>query len=138
MGESLVAPAIRKRAHTIDQRRKDAFDVLADLSIGEAQLREAKRRMAPVAGGIARWVMGVAVDLNDQAFRRAEEINNGIVDDVLTAELVPVEFRSGEMAPKDDFEWGRRFAKLPRAMEMELFLHVTPPPPAPPLKGRGV
>jgi hypothetical protein len=45
-----------------------------------------------VSHAVPFQIMCVAVDFDDQSLLRAKEIDNAIVDDVLSAELVPAKF----------------------------------------------
>ena len=80
----------------IQQVPLDAFEIAHHVKIGDPNNPIAQRRKPRGAVGIGgRIGVGVAIDFDDQAFLRAEEIGDGGADGGLAAEFVAAQLRAG-------------------------------------------
>lgn len=86
-----MGPAVGQRAELIKDDRQHPLHIPADIGVREAKGVKSKRLMPLIARLIPQSVVGVAIDLNDQSFLRAEEIHDAVADDVLSAEFAAAE-----------------------------------------------
>ena len=111
-------PAIGRQRQPFDKRAEHGVEILGDVPIGKSNREKAHCGVASVPMGVFRRVVRVPIDLDDQAFGRAEEIDNTTADDMLSAELVAVELAAGEMTPEQRFKRRRGIAESACAIEV--------------------
>ena len=122
----------------LTNQRKHSYDVPHHIGVRHAQHAITEHSQCRVAPRICSGIMRIAIDLDDQLRRRAEEI-----DDVWRDHSLPSELRSGQLfarkiSPKAFLRLGRVVAHLASAaLQFGEAICVEPPPRAPPLKGRG-
>lgn len=134
-------PSIRHTKQCLQYLRRDAFDVLHHLGVGEPEDGETQLAQSSIAALVRpHIIMRPAVHLDDQRLRGTQEVGDERADHGLPAELEPAELRSRQGAiPQPLFGFGRFAAHFSReAMQLGEALGIDAPPPAPPLKGRGV
>jgi len=95
-----VAETGRKFPAPDHDRLKHAFDVIANIRIGEAQHEEALRHESGIPNGIGLRIMRIAVDLDDESYRRTEEVDDVRRQNNLTPKFQTVELRRFQPLPK--------------------------------------
>jgi hypothetical protein len=83
---------------------KHAVEVFANVRVREAQSSVPSELVHFVATLVSRSFVRVAVDLNDQPFLRAEEVDHAISDDVLTSKFEAPQLRAAEVPPELRFK----------------------------------
>ena len=96
--------------------------VLVDVVVGDAQ--DADRELAEdvsaclVVLAPGRVIVDTAVELDDEALRRAVEVDDEAGDDLLSPELEAVKGAVAEDLPGGRFGGGRRLSKAPGELEL--------------------
>jgi hypothetical protein len=96
---------------------EDSVHVLTDFRIREANGRIPPMRIRIVSKSILTRVMRVSSDFDYEAFLRAEEVGNGVADDVLATELEPAELRPPDASPQFSFKRGWLIAEASRSID---------------------
>ena len=118
---------------------KHPFDVAHHIGIGDVEHSEAKPLQRQVAATVFIHVMRFAIDFDDHSLLRTQEIGNKRSDFGLATEFVAAELRTGEMPPQAYLRLGRVAAHFAGVVcDLCDAISRETPPPAPPLKRRGV
>ena len=83
-----MGPSIRTRIRLSENSRKHALDVLPHISIREPQRSIAANLVNSVAAGVALGVVRISVDLYDQSFLGAKEVDDAVPDHMLPPKLI--------------------------------------------------
>jgi len=133
-----TCPAIRRLIKRTKDRFANAFEIIHHIRICDVDHQKAEPLELTVTLPIGRCIMRIAIHFHDQRLLSAQEVGNEGANHGLSPELVPTQLRTGQLAPQALFRLGRCTAHVAslRAQPIKP-LNRQPPPPTPPLKGRG-
>ena len=125
-----AGPAVRPSIQSNLQRGEHAVSVAHHIRIREAQTVEAKLAAhLPIAAQVGVAIVSIAIQFNDQALRRAEQVDDAETDYRLTSEFVAEEAAGPQLHPEAPLGFGGTPTHLGRAFQQYLACDATTPNP---------